>query len=211
MCALDAERPATIVHFMAGVNLTITDDVIFMYLSDVPSLTGFLNSILCIADHFLAQSNHAFKNWCVLGDSISKILKDWKAAWEKKREKERLKERELEYCAMQASKEQPSKCRAYNTTSPKATLGDLPVLKKLKIGSFLELLLDIECFLEGQELLKELDVEELFATLDKACLLETLHLDIAFWITQALLLCCEHLFQFMDHDIAQTSTQLPAL
>ncbi|KAG6851882.1 hypothetical protein H0H87_011901, partial [Tephrocybe sp. NHM501043] len=51
-----------------------------------------------------------------------------------------------------------------------------------------ELLLDIEHFLEGQGLLKELDVEELFAALDQACLLETFHLDIAFQMTQALLL-----------------------
>ncbi|KAG6807388.1 hypothetical protein H0H87_011317 [Tephrocybe sp. NHM501043] len=96
------------------------------------------------------------------------------------------------------------KHKAHNTTSPQAALGDLPVLKKLKIGSSLasysadlqgsqELLLDIEGFLEAQGLLKELDVEELFAALDWACLLETLCLDIAFQMTQALL-CHEHLF-----------------
>ncbi|KAG6825772.1 hypothetical protein H0H87_008759 [Tephrocybe sp. NHM501043] len=63
----------------------------------------------------------------------------------------------------------------------------------------------------GQGPLKELDVEELFAALDQACLLETLHLNIAFQTTQALLLCCECLCQFMDHDVAQTGTQLSAL
>ncbi|KAG6851920.1 hypothetical protein H0H87_011675 [Tephrocybe sp. NHM501043] len=114
------------------------------------------------------------------------------------------------------------KHKAHNTTSPQVALGDLPVLKKLKIGSSLasysaglqgsqELLLDIEHFLEGQELLKELDIEELFAALDQACLLQTLCLDIAFQTPQALLVCCECLYQFMDCDIAQTGTQLSAL
>ncbi|KAG6814643.1 hypothetical protein H0H87_008297, partial [Tephrocybe sp. NHM501043] len=74
-------------------------------------------------------------------------------------EKERLKERELEHHTAQTSKGKfslnsmppqqylsqgsasdvemllalPSfkKCKAHNTTSPQATLGDLPVLKKL--------------------------------------------------------------------------------
>ncbi|KAG6814850.1 hypothetical protein H0H87_007036, partial [Tephrocybe sp. NHM501043] len=67
------------------------------------------------------------------------------------------------------------------------------------------------CFLEGQGPLKELNVEELFAALDQACLLETLHLNIAFQTTQALLLNCECLFQFMDCDVSQTGTQLSAL
>ncbi|KAG6821954.1 hypothetical protein H0H87_004803, partial [Tephrocybe sp. NHM501043] len=74
-----------------------------------------------------------------------------------------------------------------------------------------ELLLDIEHFLEGQRLLKELDVEELFVALDQACLLETFCLNIAFQITQALLLHCEHICQFMDYGVAQTGTQLSAL
>ncbi|KAG6840258.1 hypothetical protein H0H87_012273 [Tephrocybe sp. NHM501043] len=105
------------------------------------------------------------------------------------------------------------KRKAHDTTSPQAALCNLPVLKKLKIGSSLtsysadsqgsqELLLNIKHFLDGQGLLKELDVEELFAVLDQACLLETLHLNIAFQTTQTHLLCCEHLFHFMDHDVA---------
>ncbi|KAG6823999.1 hypothetical protein H0H87_012705, partial [Tephrocybe sp. NHM501043] len=113
--------------------------------------------LLHIADRSLTQSNHTFKSWCVLGDSISKILKDYEAAWEKEQEKERLKERELECHAVQASKEKPSrlsqgsasdiemlsvlpsfkKHKAHNTTSPQVALGDLPLLKKLKIGSSL--------------------------------------------------------------------------
>ncbi|KAG6853898.1 hypothetical protein H0H87_008194, partial [Tephrocybe sp. NHM501043] len=210
---------------------TIADDATFTCMADVSPLAGFLNRLLCVADHFLTQSNHAFKSWCILGDSISKILKDLEAAQEKEQEKERLKESKLECCAAQASKEKPSrlsqgsasdvemlsvlpsfkKHKAHDTTSPQATLGDLPVLKKLKIGSSLELLLNIECFLKGQGLLKELNVEELFAALDQACLLETLHLDIAFQMTQALLLHCECLCQFMDCDIAQIGTQLSAL
>ncbi|KAG6814781.1 hypothetical protein H0H87_007451, partial [Tephrocybe sp. NHM501043] len=59
-----------------------------------------------------------------------------------------------------------------------------------------ELLLNIECFLEGQGLLKELNVEELFDALDQT--------------TQALLLHCEHLHQFIDHDVAQIGAQLSA-
>ncbi|KAG6840274.1 hypothetical protein H0H87_012264 [Tephrocybe sp. NHM501043] len=168
---------------MAGIDLTITNDAIFTHLADVPPLAGFLDSLLHIADHSLTQSNYAFKTW------------------EKEQEKERLKERELEHCAAQASKEKPSrlsqgsasdieifsvlpsfkKCKAHNTTSLQVALGDLPVLKKLKIGSSLasylagsqgsqELFLDIEHFFEGQGPLKELDVEELFAALDQACL-----------------------------------------
>ncbi|KAG6829558.1 hypothetical protein H0H87_010910, partial [Tephrocybe sp. NHM501043] len=210
--ALDAGGPASIACFMAGIDLTIANDAIFTCLADVPPLAGFLESLLHVADHSLTQFNHAFQSWCVLGGSISKILKDHEAAWEKEREKERLKERELERHVAQASKEKPSclsqdsasnvkilsvlpsfkKHKAHNTNSLQAALGDLPVLKKLKIGSLQgsqELLLDIECFLEGQGPLKELDIEELFAALDQACLLETLHLDIAFQTTQALLLC----------------------
>ncbi|KAG6843422.1 hypothetical protein H0H87_004724 [Tephrocybe sp. NHM501043] len=202
--ALNAGGPASIAHFMAGIDL----------------------------------SNHAFKSWCILGNSISKILKDWKATWEKEQEKERLKERELEGHTVQASKKQPSQCisqgstsdvemlpalpafkkhKVHSTNSTQATLGDIPVLKKLKIGSSLssqgsqELLLDIEHFLEGQGLLKELNVEELFAAMDQACLLETLYLNIAFQTTQALLLHCECLCQFMDHGVAQTGTQLSFL
>ncbi|KAG6815208.1 hypothetical protein H0H87_003993 [Tephrocybe sp. NHM501043] len=150
--------------------LSTLKDLLLLLASYVPPLAGFLNSLLCIADHSLTQFNHAFKSWCVLGDSISKILKDWEAAWEK----ERLKEKELEHCAAQTSKE--------------------------KLSGSQELLLDIECFLEGQGLLKELDVEKLFAALDQAYLLETLCLDIAFQTTQ-----------FMDCNIAQTGTQLSAL
>ncbi|KAG6806007.1 hypothetical protein H0H87_002929, partial [Tephrocybe sp. NHM501043] len=59
---------------------TIANDAIFTHLADVPPLAGFLDSLLHIADHFLTQSNHAFKSWCILGDSISKFLKDWEAA-----------------------------------------------------------------------------------------------------------------------------------
>ncbi|KAG6843954.1 hypothetical protein H0H87_011448 [Tephrocybe sp. NHM501043] len=240
--ALNAGGPAAITCFMAGIDLTIADDVIFTHLANVPPLAGFLDSLLDVADCSLTQSNHAFKGWCILGDSISKIFKDWEAAWEKEREKERLKERELECCTAQASTEKPSrlsqgsvsnvemlsvlpffkKCKAHNTTCPQAALGDLPVLKKLKIGSSLasylagsqdspELLLDIKHFLEGQGLLKELDIEELFAALDQACLLETLHLDIAFQTAQALLVYCECLCEFMDCNVAQTGTQLSAL
>ncbi|KAG6824755.1 hypothetical protein H0H87_011169, partial [Tephrocybe sp. NHM501043] len=221
---------------------TIADDAIFTCLADIPPLAGFLDSLLHVADCSVTQSNHAFRSWCILGDSISKILKDCEAAWEKEQEKERFKERELEHHIVQASKEKPSrlsqgsasdvemlfvlpsykKYKAYNATSPQATLVDLPVLKKLKIGSSLasycaslqgsrELLLDIEHFLEGQRLLKELDVEELFVALDQACLLETFCLNIAFQITQALLLHCEHICQFMDYGVAQTGTQLSAL
>ncbi|KAG6842910.1 hypothetical protein H0H87_009375 [Tephrocybe sp. NHM501043] len=205
--ALNAGGPAAIACFMAGIDLTIADDAIFTHLEDVPPFAGLLNSLLHIADHSLTQSNHTFKSWCILGDSISKILNNWEAAWEKEQEKERLKERVLEYHNVQASKEKPSgsasnvemlpalpsfkKRKVHDTTSTQVALGDLPVLKKLKIGSSLapysadsqgsqELLLDIECFLEGQGPLKELDVEELFAALDQACLLETLCLDIAF-------------------------------
>ncbi|KAG6842649.1 hypothetical protein H0H87_011361, partial [Tephrocybe sp. NHM501043] len=203
--------------------------------------------LLHVADCSLTQSNYAFKSWCILGDSISKILKDWEAAWEKDQEKERLKERELEHCAVQASKEKPShlsqgstsdvemlsvlpsskKLKAHNTTGPQAALGDLPMLKKLKVGSSLAIChsfllgrltgllrapaFDIEHFFEGQGLLKELNVEELFAALDQACLLEILCLNIAFKTTQTLLLYCKHLYQFMDCDVAQTGTQLSAL
>ncbi|KAG6830104.1 hypothetical protein H0H87_009127, partial [Tephrocybe sp. NHM501043] len=74
-----------------------------------------------------------------------------------------------------------------------------------------ELLLNIEHLLEGQGLFKKLKIEELFAALDQACLLEILHLDIAFQTIQALLLCHKCLCQFMDHDVAQTGTQLSAL
>ncbi|KAG6815484.1 hypothetical protein H0H87_001363 [Tephrocybe sp. NHM501043] len=155
--ALNAGEPAAIACFMAGIDLTITNDAIFTHLADIPPLAGFLNSLLHVADHSLTQSNHTFKSWCVLGDSISKILKDWEAAWEKEQKKERLKERDLEHCTVQASKEKPSclsqgsasniemlyvlpslkKHKAHNTTSPQVALGDLPVLKKLNIGSSL--------------------------------------------------------------------------
>ncbi|KAG6855587.1 hypothetical protein H0H87_000518 [Tephrocybe sp. NHM501043] len=64
---------------------------------------------------------------------------------------------------------------------------------------------------EGQGPLKELEIEELFSTLDQACLLETLHLDIAFQMTQTLLHHHKCLCQFMDHDVANTGTQLSAL
>ncbi|KAG6843772.1 hypothetical protein H0H87_000578 [Tephrocybe sp. NHM501043] len=94
--ALNAGGPAVIACFMAGIDLTIANDAILMHLEDVPPLAGFLDSLLHVADHSLTQSNHAFKSWCILGDSISKILKDQEAAWEKEQEKERLKERELE-------------------------------------------------------------------------------------------------------------------
>ncbi|KAG6851877.1 hypothetical protein H0H87_011915, partial [Tephrocybe sp. NHM501043] len=87
---------------------TIANDAIFTHLADVPPLAGFLNSLLCVADHFYTQSNHAFNSWCILGNSISKILKDWEAAWEKEQEKERLKEKVLECCVAQASKGKPS-------------------------------------------------------------------------------------------------------
>ncbi|KAG6824815.1 hypothetical protein H0H87_010951 [Tephrocybe sp. NHM501043] len=53
------------------------------------------------------MSNHTFKNWCILGNLISKILKDCEAAWEKEREKKRLKERELEHHTTLTSKQQP--------------------------------------------------------------------------------------------------------
>ncbi|KAG6808846.1 hypothetical protein H0H87_003912, partial [Tephrocybe sp. NHM501043] len=104
---------------------TIANDAIFTCLADVPPLAGFLNSLLCVADHSLTQSNHAFKSWCVLGDSISKILKDHEAAWEKEREKEKLKERELEHCDTQASKEKPS-MHYYTLFSSFPVLNSLP-------------------------------------------------------------------------------------
>ncbi|KAG6843435.1 hypothetical protein H0H87_004647, partial [Tephrocybe sp. NHM501043] len=79
-------------------------------------------------------------------------------------------------------------------------------------GSYVshELLLDIKHFLEGHGPLKELDVEELFSSLNQICLLETLHLNIAFQTTQALLLYHEHLYQFINHDVTH-GTQLSAL
>ncbi|KAG6826578.1 hypothetical protein H0H87_006919 [Tephrocybe sp. NHM501043] len=210
--ALNVGGPAAIACFMAGIDLVHLHPY-------VSPLAGFLDSLLHVADHFLTQSNYAFKSWCILGDSISKILKDQKAALEKEQEKERLKERELEYCAIQASKGKPShlsqgsdsdiemlsvlpsfkKHKIHNTTSPQVALGDLPVLKKLKIGSSLGALPLLLSF------------EELFAALDQACLLETLCLNIAFQMTQALLLHYEYLYQFMDCDVAQTGTQLSAL
>ncbi|KAG6855355.1 hypothetical protein H0H87_004442 [Tephrocybe sp. NHM501043] len=75
-CALDAGGPTAIAHFIAGIDLTITDNAIFTCLADVPPLAGFLDSPLHIADHSLTQYNYAFKSWCILGDSISQILKD---------------------------------------------------------------------------------------------------------------------------------------
>ncbi|KAG6807634.1 hypothetical protein H0H87_001253 [Tephrocybe sp. NHM501043] len=123
--ALDAGGPAAIACFMAGIDLTIANDAIFTCLANVPPLAGFLDSLLCIADHSLTQSNHAFKSWCILGDSISKILKDWEAAWKKEREKKRLKERELEHHAAQASKEKPS-VHHYTSFSSFPVLNSLP-------------------------------------------------------------------------------------
>ncbi|KAG6816162.1 hypothetical protein H0H87_008204 [Tephrocybe sp. NHM501043] len=99
------EDQLAITCFMAGIDLTIADEMIFMYLADVPPLASFLDSLLHISNSLLALSNHTFKSWYILGNSISQILKDCKAAWEKEREKERLKEIELECHAAQASKE----------------------------------------------------------------------------------------------------------
>ncbi|KAG6843665.1 hypothetical protein H0H87_001846, partial [Tephrocybe sp. NHM501043] len=63
----------------------------------------------------------------------------------------------------------------------------------------------------GQGVIKELDIEELFSTLDHACLLEALHLDIAFQMTQALLHHHKCLCQFIGHDVSNIGTQLYAL
>ncbi|KAG6827216.1 hypothetical protein H0H87_005287, partial [Tephrocybe sp. NHM501043] len=177
----------------------------------------FLDSLLHVANYFLALSNPAFKSWCILDDSISKILKDQEAAWEKEREKERLKERELEHHAAQASKEQThctplqlhpplfctnlhlsQQCVSQSSTSNIEMLPALPSFKKHKA-------------LMPPGPLKELDVKELFATLDQACLLETLCLDIAFQMTQALLFYHKCHCQFIDCNVAQTGTQLSAL
>ncbi|KAG6807817.1 hypothetical protein H0H87_000926 [Tephrocybe sp. NHM501043] len=124
-CALNAGGPTAIACFMAGIDLTITHNAIFTCLADVPPLAGFLNSLLHIADCSLTQSNHAFKSWYIMGNSSSKILKDWEAAWEKEQEKERLKERELEHHAVQASKEKPSVCH-YTSFSSFPVLNSLP-------------------------------------------------------------------------------------
>ncbi|KAG6805488.1 hypothetical protein H0H87_003379, partial [Tephrocybe sp. NHM501043] len=104
---------------------TIADDAIFTCLADIPPLAGFLDSLLHVADCSVTQSNHAFRSWCILGDSISKILKDCEAAWEKEQEKERFKERELEHHIVQASKEKPSVCH-YTSFSSFPGLNTLP-------------------------------------------------------------------------------------
>ncbi|KAG6808460.1 hypothetical protein H0H87_012918 [Tephrocybe sp. NHM501043] len=106
--ALNAGGPTAIACFMAGIDLTIADHAIFICLEDVPPLAGFLDSLLCVVDHSLTQSNHAFKSWCILGNSISKMLKYWEMAWDKEQEIERLKERELECCAVKAFNEKLS-------------------------------------------------------------------------------------------------------
>ncbi|KAG6830079.1 hypothetical protein H0H87_009317 [Tephrocybe sp. NHM501043] len=55
-CTLNAGGPAAITCFMAGIDLTIANDAIFMHLADVPPLAGFLDSLLHIANCFLSQA-----------------------------------------------------------------------------------------------------------------------------------------------------------
>ncbi|KAG6849123.1 hypothetical protein H0H87_003117, partial [Tephrocybe sp. NHM501043] len=97
---------------------TITNDAIFTCLADGPPSCWLPQQPSAHCRPFPHPVQSCLQELVHPGDSISKILKDQEAAWEKEQEKERLKERELECHAVQASKEKLSVHHYTSFSSP---------------------------------------------------------------------------------------------